>query len=274
MLSWDLMLQAWMIVALAMLLLWIWQLRSKDAGIVDVGWTFALGFLAAYYASYGAGDPQRRLLLAVLVGIWSLRLGLYLLFNRILPGEEDGRYQQIRENWGDTVQPFFFLFFQAQGLLALLLALPFAVAAANPAPLSLWDGLAAAVMGVSIAGESLADRQLAQWRSQPSNRGRTCRRGLWRYSRHPNYFFEWLHWWAYPLMSLGSGWLWLTLLSPLLMLFFILKVTGIPPTEERALKSRGEDYRRYQRTTSAFVPWFPKEEGDGAENTAKDQAPL
>ncbi|HSR69608.1 MAG TPA: DUF1295 domain-containing protein [Acidobacteriota bacterium] len=268
MLSWTLMLQGWGVIALAMLALWIWQRRSGDAGIVDVGWTFALGFLAVFYASLGSGDPQRRLLLGLLVGAWSLRLGLYLLFDRVLSGQEDGRYQQIRENWGDKVQPFFLVFFQAQGALAVLLALPFAVVAVNPDPLSLWDGLAVVVMAASIGGETLADRQLARWRRDPSTRGRTCRQGLWRYSRHPNYFFEWLHWWAYPLMAAGQAYFWVTLLSPLLMLFFILKVTGIPPTEERALKSRGEDYRRYQRTTSAFVPWFPKEEA--AQDTGKE----
>ena len=84
------------------------------------------------------------------------------------------------------------------------------------------------------------------------------RQGLWRYSRHPNYFFQWLTWVAYALMALAAPWGWIGLLAPLLILYLIVFVTGIPPSEEQALKSRGDDYRRYQRETSAFVPWFPR----------------
>jgi steroid 5-alpha reductase family enzyme len=93
-----------------------------------------------------------------------------------------------------------------------------------------------------------------------ANRGHTCRDGLWRYSRHPNYFFEWLHWWAYVPLSLGAAGGWATILAPLVMLFFLFCVTGIPATEAQALQSRGADYRQYQRTTSAFFPWFPRRE--------------
>jgi steroid 5-alpha reductase family enzyme len=116
-----------------------------------------------------------------------------------------------------------------------------------------------ACLGVlSIAGESLADRQLSRFKQKPDSVGRTCREGLWRYSRHPNYFFEWLHWCSYPLIAIGAsqaGWLWCL---PLAMFVFLWFVTGIPYTEKQALKSRGDDYRDYQRTTSAFFPWRPK----------------
>ena len=121
-----------------------------------------------------------------------------------------------------------------------------------------WTGLA--LWATALAGEVLADRQLARFRGAPGNRGKTCRAGLWRYSRHPNYFFEWLIWCAYSLMTLPAPYGWIGLANPLLMLFLILKVTGIPANEARALQTRGEDYRRYQRSTSAFVPWFPKKE--------------
>ena len=93
----------------------------------------------------------------------------------------------------------------------------------------------------------------------------TCREGWWRYSRHPNYFFEWLHWWSYVALAVGASYWWLTLLSPAVMLYFLVCVTGIPPTEAQALASRGEDYRQYQRTTSVFIPWFPKERGENGE---------
>jgi steroid 5-alpha reductase family enzyme len=113
---------------------------------------------------------------------------------------------------------------------------------------------------ISVGGEWLADRQLARFRQDPSNKGKVCRQGLWRYSRHPNYFFEWVHWWAYVLIGIGGPWGWLTLFGPAVMLVFLLKITGVPPTEKRALQSRGEAYREYQRTTSVFFPWPPKQE--------------
>jgi steroid 5-alpha reductase family enzyme len=115
---------------------------------------------------------------------------------------------------------------------------------------------------VSVGNTVLADRQLARFKRRPESRGKTCREGWWRYSRHPNYFFEWLHWWSYVALAVGANYWWLTLLSPSVMLYILLKVTGIPPTEAQALASRGEDYRQYQRTTSAFVPWFPKKEAN------------
>ena len=104
----------------------------------------------------------------------------------------------------------------------------------------------------------LADRQLSAFRMNPANRGQVCRQGMWRYSRHPNYFCEWLHWWAYVLLAVGAAGGWLNVLGPVLMLYFLHKVTGIPPTEAQALKNRGEAYREYQRTTSIFFPWPPK----------------
>jgi steroid 5-alpha reductase family enzyme len=164
----------------------------------------------------------------------------------------------LRESWGQRAQAFFFWFFQVQALWTAMFSIPFLVVAFNDAPApSPWDiaGIAAAL--VAIAGESLADAQLARFRADGKNKGRTCRAGLWRYSRHPNYFFEWIHWWAYVLLAVGSSCWWAALSGPAIMLLFLYKVTGIPYTEKRALASRGEDYRRYQETTSAFIPWFP-----------------
>ena len=133
------------------------------------------------------------------------------------------------------------------------------IAMQNTSPLAWFDMAAIGIFAISLIGESIGDRQLAAFRKLADNRGKDCRVGLWRYSRHPNYFFEWLHWFAYPLLAAGLGELaWMTLIGPGLMLLFLLKITGIPPTEKRALQSRGEQYREYQRTTSAFVPWFPK----------------
>ena len=116
------------------------------------------------------------------------------------------------------------------------------------------DAAGLAVFAVSMVGESIADRQLARFRADAANRGQVCEAGLWRYSRHPNYFFEWLHWWAYVLFGYGSPSWWVTLAGVVLMYLFLTRVTGIPHTERQALASRGDAYRRYQQQTSAFFP--------------------
>lgn len=241
-------------------LLWLYQVKHKDAGIVDVGWTLSLGILSTLYITFGEGDLYRRLLLGGLVIIWSIRLGAYLLVNRIIGKEEDGRYKALRAHWGDKANLNFFIFFQAQAALAVALSLPMILIANDPTPLfSSADLISCALMAVSILGESIADAQLAKWRKNPLNKGKTCRAGLWKYSRHPNYFFEWLHWWFYVPATLHLSLGWMSLALPALMLYFLLRVTGIPYTEMQAIKSRGADYREYQRTTSAFFPWFPKQ---------------
>lgn len=242
--------------------LWLVQLRIKDASHVDVGWTYGLGGLAVLYAVLADGDPAHRVLIAALAAVWSLRLGTYLLVNRVLRSkEEDGRYQELRSRWGASAHVRFFAFFQAQALLDVIFAVPFLAIALNP-----HDGLerlewaAAAIWLVAVVGEATADLQLARWRKEPASKGKTCRAGLWRLSRHPNYFFEWLVWVAFALAALAAPWGWLGLVAPALLLFLLFRVTGIPATEEQALRSRGEDYRRYQQETSAFVPWFPKKQ--------------
>jgi len=123
-----------------------------------------------------------------------------------------------------------------------------------------WDIAGVLIWCISVGNTVLADRQLARFRARPGNRGKTCREGWWRYSRHPNYFFEWLHWWSYVSLAAGARYGWVALLAPAAMLYLLFRVTGIPPTEAQALASRGDDYRVYQRTTSAFFPWFPKKE--------------
>ena len=263
---WSHLLPAWALCATLMFLLWLHAERTKDASIVDLGWTIGIGALGVLHAVRGAGDGNRRAVLGTIAALWALRLGWHLYTDRIRGKPEDGRYQELRANWGGRASRNFCLFFQAQAALAVVLSIPFLVVAANPAPTWGWREFAAIAIAVTaVTGETVADRQLAAFRSDPAHRGVTCRGGLWRYSRHPNYFFEWLHWWAYvPLAVPTTDALaaWPVLLGPILMLFFVLKVTGIPPTEARALRSRGDDYRRYQQETSAFFPWFPRS-GEG-----------
>lgn len=250
------------IAVVAMTATWELQRRTRNAGYVDVVWAALMGASAAFYSFVGAGAGLPRTLVAVLGGIWGFRLSIHLL-TRVLHEAEDGRYRYLRQYWNND-QRKFFGFFMLQAVFTAVYSLPFLVAASNmhhePGP---WTVAAVAIWVISLTGESLADHQLARFRSQPANAGRTCRTGLWRYSRHPNYFFEWLHWFAYVALAVGSPWWWLALAGPLLMGAALLWVTGIPFTEAQALRSRGDDYRRYQHETSVFFPWFPKKVGNG-----------
>ncbi len=254
---------AWAAMAVVMVVLYLLQRATKDAGAVDVGWAGGVGALAVFYAVVGDGDTTRKLLLGALAGLWSLRLAGFLLKDRVLAGSEDGRYRMLREKWGHRTQRNLFIFFQVQAFWAVLFSVPFLPVAYHDQPVfGGFDLAAIAVWVVALAGETIADRQLARFRANPQNRGKTCRAGLWRYSRHPNYFFEWVHWFTYVFLAIGSPYVWLTLAGPVVMLLFLYKVTGIPYTEKQALLSRGDDYRRYQETTSAFVPWFPKKRAE------------
>jgi len=249
-----------LLLVLVMAGVWRVAVRIRNAGIVDVAWSANFGLLALLAMALGRGHLPRRLLIGGMTLLWSLRLAVYL--HRRIMGHhpvEDGRYVQLRRDWAPHADRRFFWFFELQAALNLVLAAPLFLAAANPAPSVHpleWAGLA--LWAVALAGESLADRQLDAFRRDPANRGKTCRAGLWRYSRHPNYFFEWLVWVAYFAFALASPGGWATVYCPALMLTFLFRVTGIPATEAQALKSRGDDYREYQRTTSAFFPWFPR----------------
>lgn len=246
--------------SILMFILWLVQRRTKNAGIVDVGWTFGIGALVCVLAVMVTGSPWRRLLVAGMTGLWAFRLGTYLA-GRVASESEDGRYTNLREWAGPRQQPVLLFFFMLQASWVVLFSIPQYLAIRNMRPLQWIDAVGVIVFVVSIVGSSIADRQLARFRGESSNRGQVCKVGLWKYSRHPNYFFEWLHWFAYPILAIGSGSLaWVAWFGPLVMLVFLLKVTGIPPTEKRALQSRGDQYREYQRTTSAFFPWFPMEQ--------------
>jgi steroid 5-alpha reductase family enzyme len=251
----TLVLTCWAVLAVALALLWARQIKTKDATSVDVAWSAGLGFLALVYPWFSYGPVPIRILVGALGAIWALRLAWYLLTDRVLKAtEEDGRYRAIREHFGPKTNVFLFFFYQGQAAVAVLFSLPM-LAAMSRGTLDLWTILGTAVWFVAVVGESIADKQLARFRGNPSNRGQVCQDGLWRYSRHPNYFFEWVHWWAYVLIGQGAL---LTWIGPVLMLVFLFRLTGIHYTENQAIKSRGDLYREYQRTTSVFFPWFPK----------------
>jgi steroid 5-alpha reductase family enzyme len=242
-----------------MLLLWLIHLPLHNAAIVDAGWAGGLGLLGVIDAAIGGGYPVRALSIAVMAALWGLRLAFYLLFTRVIGHPEEGRYVQLRREWGSNISFKFLLFFEFQALLCVVLSLPFLLAAINPRPgLSIIEYVAMALWLVAWIGESAADFQLMYFKSKPANHGVICQVGLWKYSRHPNYFFESLIWIAFALFAMGSPYGYVALIAPMLILYFLFRVTGIPATEAQALRSKGESYRRYQQTTSAFVPWFPR----------------
>lgn len=255
----TLALWAWAAVSGLMLILWLINLKTKNAGIVDVGWTIGLLLCAAVYCGLADSYWLRKVFVLGMVGVWAVRLGGYLFFTRVWRQPEEGRYRQIRQDWNTNINLKFFFFFEFQALLDAVLSLPFLFAVTNSTPAISWiEYLGVVLWAVAIGGEAIADAQLNAFKKNPANRGKTCRAGLWNFSRHPNYFFEWFIWIAWLIFALGSPHGWIAIICPALMLWFLFKITGIPATEAQALRSRGDDYRQYQETTSAFVPWFKK----------------
>ncbi|MEO8026223.1 MAG: DUF1295 domain-containing protein [Bryobacteraceae bacterium] len=246
-------------VGTLMFVLWLMHFPIRNAAIVDAGWAGGLALLAILYAQYGDGDFFRSWIMAAMVSFWGFRLAGYLLLTRVVGHPEEGRYVELRRKWKTHIGLRFLIFFELQALLCVLLSVPFLLAATNPAPgIGGLERSAMLLFVLAVLGESLADAQLNAFKRNLANKGKTCRAGLWKYSRHPNYFFEWLIWMAFALFGLSAPLGWLGFLSPALILLFLFRVTGIPATEAQALRSRGDEYREYQRTTSAFVPWFPK----------------
>lgn len=244
---------------LAALFLFTWRLSVKldNYSFVDVTWALSFAPIAVWYGSIGAGWQPRRLAIAFLVAAWSLRLGIYL-WCRVASHhpKEDVRYTVLREKWQANPPRAFLWFFLAQAVLVWLLMLPVHLITQQTATtfhpleyfgLSLWF--------IALVGEGIADAQLVAFKR--SSKG-ICQSGLWHYSRHPNYFFQSLLWWGLFLMALPAAWGWTAIIAPIAMLHFLLNVTGIPLTEKLSLQKRGDVYREYQRTTSAFVPWFKK----------------
>jgi steroid 5-alpha reductase family enzyme len=244
-------------LVLAFSAVWLWQLRTANAGMIDPVWAASLGAVAVLAGLAGAGAGLNRALVAAGGGAWGARLALHL-WRRNYGRPEDARYRQLRDEWGPAAARKLFGFFQLQGVVALLLAVAFFVPAWRPEPVSALNaGGAIAVWLIAVVGEALADRQLARFAADPRHRGQVCREGLWRYSRHPNYFFECVHWLAYTVLSIRLPWGWLTLAPPLLMAWLLMKLSGIPLLEARLVQTRA-GYDEYRRTTSALIPWPPR----------------
>jgi len=251
-------------VSLAILMALAWRVRERsgNSGWVDTIWTFSVGLVgagAALWPVAGAAPNARQGLVAALVLIWSLRLGTHI-FSRTAGIPDDPRYAALARDWGLDAPRRMFIFLQNQGFGSIPLVFSIFIAARFPdSALRLQDALGVLILIAAIAGEALADAQLKRFRLGPANQGRVCDIGLWRWSRHPNYFFEWLGWLAYPVIAISPHyrWGWASLPAPVFMYWILVHVTGIPPLEAQMLRSRGERYRAYQSRTSAFFPLPP-----------------
>ncbi|WP_131113730.1 DUF1295 domain-containing protein [Lichenihabitans psoromatis] len=253
-------------VSLAMVAAWFIAQKTGKSGFVDTIWTFGTGIAGIVLAllPLEAGDSPsfRQGLVAILLGVWSLRLGLHIL-RRTLKGGDDPRYAKLKQDWGRNASSRMFWFLQIQALTMALLAISVFVAARNPRPSPDWrDWLGVAIVAIGVFGEALSDEQLRRFAADPRHKGQVCDVGLWSWSRHPNYFFEFFGWLAYPVMAISLTaaypWGWLALIGPAIIYWLLVYASGIPPLEDYMLRSRGQAFRDYQARTSAFLPLPPR----------------
>ena len=250
--------EAWLLCAMVQALLWALAQRTKNAAIVDVGWAQSFTAVVLIFAIQPLSPKSAWLPIAVIVIVWSTRLTCYLVSRGAATGREEGRYIELRKRWGLRASRRLFWFFQLQAALTAILStafvVPFVVAPWSATALRGFGITGIAVAAIGVLGEAIADYQLARWKADPANVGKVCEVGLWQYSRHPNYFFEWITWLGFAIYGLAFPGGWIALFGQALIFATIWKVTGIPSTENQALRSKGDAYRRYQQTTSVFVP--------------------
>jgi steroid 5-alpha reductase family enzyme len=243
-----------------MFLVWIWGTKIKNYSVVDVFWAFNFAVIALIIYFFAGGNETRKTIVCSLAFLWSMRLGFHLSA-RVLGhlNEEEGRYKQLRKEWAKHINLKFFMFFQMQALSNVLMSIPFFIIVLNKEEaISTTEFIGAALWLICIIGEGVADLQLARFKKNQKNKGKVCNVGLWSHSRHPNYFFQLMIWMSVLVFALPSPYGWLAIICPISIGYLLFKVTGIPMTEEQSLRSKGEAYKEYQRTTSVFIPWFKK----------------
>lgn len=250
-----------------MAIAWLVWRGSRNSGWVDTIWTFGLGLVGV--ASAVTVSPMRlqSVLVAAMAAIWALRLGSHIAL-RTRGIIDDPRYARLIRDWGSDASLNMFWLLQKQALVSIPLALAMWLAAHAPGTVPASQAvIAILILVVAVAGEGIADEQLRRFRHDPANKGKVCDVGLWRWSRHPNYFFEWLGWLAYPVLAIDvTGhdlWGYFALLAPLCMYWLLVHVSGVPPLEEHMLANRGDAFRRYQMTTNVFFPGPPKTSAGG-----------
>jgi steroid 5-alpha reductase family enzyme len=241
------------------LLLWIASLVAKDASIVDRFWGISFIVIASAASAAGDGFETRRRLVMLLVALWGLRLSFYITVRNLGAGE-DFRYRAMRREWGKQF-PLVSLFtvFVLQGILAWIVSLPVqaAIQGDSPAHLTVLDALGMVVWTAGFLFETIADWQLARFKDEPRNRGRILDRGLWRYTRHPNYFGDAVQWWGLWLIAAATG-AWWSAVGPAVMTYLLLRVSGVTLLESRLRKSK-PNYEEYCRRTSSFIPMRPSQ---------------
>jgi steroid 5-alpha reductase family enzyme len=251
---------AGLVILGCMTVLWIISLILKNSSIVDIFW--GLGFVITnwvYFALSPEGFLGRKWLIGVLVTVWGLRLSLYILWRNWGKGE-DFRYQKLRRDAGGSWWwQSFFKVFLFQGVLMWLISTPllFPHFLATPARLTFIDFLGVVLWGIGFFFEALGDWQLSRFKGQPSNKGKLLTTGVWRYTRHPNYFGDAAQWWGYYLIAAATGLGVYSIFSPILMTFLLLRVTGVALLE-KSLKEVKPGYEAYVQNTNAFIPWFPR----------------
>ncbi|MBW8734751.1 MAG: DUF1295 domain-containing protein [Asticcacaulis sp.] len=243
-----------------MALAWIAQRVTGHSGWVDAVWSLAVGFggiLAAVWPDDHA-VTGRRIAVGVCIALWSLRLAGHIAA-RTRSGEDDPRYADLARQWGKLFPAYLFVFLQIQAAAALILVLAVRLAAVRPGPFpAVSDYAGLALLATAVAGEAVADAQLVRFARARKGEKAVCDVGLWAWSRHPNYFFEWLGWcaWAIVAIDLSGGypWGWAALGAPALMYGLLVHVSGVPPLEAHMLKSRGDRFRAYQARVNTFFP--------------------
>lgn len=239
---------------LVFFILWLIQVIKKDAGWVDVGWSSSLSILVIVISIFADGLVLRRILVSSFLLFWAIRLITYIIKDRILSDEEDSRYKNLRNYWGEKANKKFFVFFTFQSFLVLLFAIPFLPIFNNSLPFNLFDIIGISIWLLAITGECLSDLQLYNFRNKPENKLKVCKVGFWNYSRHPNYFFEWLQWIAFVFFSFGSEYFYISFIGPIFMYLFLTKISGVYWVEMQAVKKRGAEYIKYQSEVPMFFP--------------------
>ena len=242
-----------------MFLLWLLSVAKQNASIVDPYWGFGFVVLVWFAAIVASHLNGRSILIVTLVSIWGIRLSAYLLWRNFGKGE-DRRYQAMRQKHG---QQFWwvslFTVFLLQGTIMWFVAMPLLVGlyhSPSASSLGIVDVIGIVVWFTGLFFETVGDYQMARFKSDPDNQGQVMDKGLWRYTRHPNYFGDFCVWWGHYLVSLAAGGWW-TILSPALMSFFLIKVSGVELLESD-MAERRPGYREYQHSTNAFFPGPPK----------------
>lgn len=242
--------QAFGVMLAIAILTWVISVARRNAGLVDAAWSMLLLSAALVYAGHHDWSPAA-LLVCALVGLWAIRLSAHILIRSRGQGE-DRRYADIRRRYSPGFAwKSLFIIFGFQTVVAWIISLPLALAIGQPHVMHWSTGLAVILFVAGFLFESIADAQLARFRAEPANRGKVMDRGLWRYSRHPNYFGECLVWWGLWILALPAGW-W-TIVSPLLMTWLLLRFSGVTLLEQD-IGERRPGYRDYVARTNAFIP--------------------